>query len=250
MKKALLVGINYRGTDSELNGCINDVEGMSELLLSQGYQCKILTDDTVDKPTKMNIYYCWEWLLQGDPQEIFFHYSGHGSWIVDTNGDEKDRRDETLCPIDFEQNGMITDDEIRTLLVSRVKSTTRLVAIIDACHSETSFDLRYVYKLETSLFGKIKYVLHTNSYKETTGNVVIISGCKDTQTSADAYIIDRYQGVLTHSFLTLIDQSKTFKTMIKDLNKYIKEKNLSTQIPCLSFGISSSLDGIIFPTQI
>jgi hypothetical protein len=32
MKKALLIGINYRGLDGELNGCINDVEQMKNIL--------------------------------------------------------------------------------------------------------------------------------------------------------------------------------------------------------------------------
>jgi len=32
-KRALLVGINYRGTRSELNGCINDVTQVTDFYL-------------------------------------------------------------------------------------------------------------------------------------------------------------------------------------------------------------------------
>ena len=32
MKNALLVGINYKGTNYQLNGCINDVTNMSKFL--------------------------------------------------------------------------------------------------------------------------------------------------------------------------------------------------------------------------
>ena len=32
MKKALLIGINYVGTNSELNGCINDIYSMKNYL--------------------------------------------------------------------------------------------------------------------------------------------------------------------------------------------------------------------------
>ena len=33
MKRALLVGINYTGTDSALNGCINDISNINKFLL-------------------------------------------------------------------------------------------------------------------------------------------------------------------------------------------------------------------------
>lgn len=249
MKKALLVGINYKGTKSELNGCINDVNNMSTLLLSKGYHCKLLTDDSLDKPTKKNILTCWKWLLDGSTKEIFFHYSGHGSWIYDVNGDEKDKKDETLCPLDFETNGMITDDEIRELLVNKVPSDCRLVSLIDACHSETSFDLKYVYRPVTSIihiFDTEKYTLQTQDYMETKGNVIMISGCKDTETSADIYVAGKNQGALTYSFLKVLTTRSTFSEIIKDINNYIKKNKLSTQNPCLSFGKTPSLDSLIF----
>ena len=36
-KRALLVGINYYGTNNKLNGCINDVENINNFLLKNGY---------------------------------------------------------------------------------------------------------------------------------------------------------------------------------------------------------------------
>ena len=57
-KVALLIGINYRGTAHELNGCINDVENAKEYLLTKGYSSDniiTLTDDTDLKPTRKNI---------------------------------------------------------------------------------------------------------------------------------------------------------------------------------------------------
>lgn len=55
-KRALLIGINYRETPSELRGCINDVNNVKEFLLTKGYKEKyitILTDDTEVKPTQI-----------------------------------------------------------------------------------------------------------------------------------------------------------------------------------------------------
>ena len=56
-KKALLVGINYINTQDELNGCINDVNVMSnKLRIDYGFKSiTILTDETAYKPTRNNI---------------------------------------------------------------------------------------------------------------------------------------------------------------------------------------------------
>lgn len=91
-KVALLVGINYRGTSSELNGCINDVNSAKEFILTQGYEEKdiiVLTDDTILKPTRRNIMRKLMKLILSDAKNIYFHYSGHGTHIRDRNGDEK-----------------------------------------------------------------------------------------------------------------------------------------------------------------
>ena len=35
------------------------------------------------------------------------HYSGHGGFVEDDNGDEDDRYDVTMIPVDFQQAGQI-----------------------------------------------------------------------------------------------------------------------------------------------
>ena len=45
---------------------------------------------------------------------LYLHYSGHGSNVPDTNGDEvTDHRDEILCPHDLDWNDPLTDDWLR-----------------------------------------------------------------------------------------------------------------------------------------
>ena len=51
-KKALLIGINYTGTNIELTGCINDITNISKVLEKFKYSCTCLTDLTPLKPTK------------------------------------------------------------------------------------------------------------------------------------------------------------------------------------------------------
>ena len=93
MKRGLLVGINYIGTDLELRGCVNDVRNVNNFLLSIGYlqkNIRRLTDNTIQKPTKQNITTNLINMINnantGD--ELFFLYSGHGTQITDTSGDE------------------------------------------------------------------------------------------------------------------------------------------------------------------
>ena len=65
-KKALLMGINYIGSQYQLNGCISDVNSIKERLLKQGFidsNINILTDNTSIKPTKTNILSAFKDLL-------------------------------------------------------------------------------------------------------------------------------------------------------------------------------------------
>eukprot|EP00833_Pecoramyces_ruminatium_P000890 jgi/Orpsp1_1/1174922/evm.model.c7180000051971.1 len=96
-KKALFIGINYKGTKAELRGCINDVRNVSELFCRKFNfnNCLYLTDEQQDpkkKPTYENIIEGMKWLVQGakSGDSLFFHYSGHGGTAKDTDGDEVD----------------------------------------------------------------------------------------------------------------------------------------------------------------
>jgi hypothetical protein len=58
-KRALLVGINYIGTENALNGCINDVENMCDVLKSEfGYnENDILCDNEISKSEIPQFWY-------------------------------------------------------------------------------------------------------------------------------------------------------------------------------------------------
>ena len=145
-RKALLIGIDaYQGV-SPLIGPVNDAEAMHAFITADlGFDdgdVKLLTDADA---TRANILReIEEWLIgetrPGD--EVFFYFSGHGFQQPDTNGDESDRFDETLVPVDVAVRngetvvGMISDDEIAALL-NRL-SGRRVTVVVDACHSGTS----------------------------------------------------------------------------------------------------------------
>ncbi|KAF8897955.1 peptidase C14 [Mucidula mucida] len=161
-KKALCIGINYIGQDAELGGCINDAHNMKRFICQQyGYQpddIVMLTDDSRDPvriPTRQNMINAMQWLVRdAQPNDsLFFHYSGHGGNVEDTNGDEADGYDEVIYPVDFQESGHIVDDDLHDILVKPLPAGCRLTAIFDSCHSATALVLTTI---KYSTEGKIK----------------------------------------------------------------------------------------------
>lgn len=197
--RAVLVGINYFGTGNQLSGCINDVKKMRNFLIQQlGFhesEITVLTDDQ-DKalatyPSKANMIAAFrkaaaEITKSGDV--LVIHYSGHGSYMSQSYakrklGLEDDRRDETICPADFQTAGMIIDDDLRAILVDPLPAGSILRVIFDQCHSATALDLRYTYVPATR---KATETTLTESKNLKIGvckcDAKSLSGCKDSQT--------------------------------------------------------------------
>jgi len=246
-KKALLVGINYTGTQYKLNGCINDVNSIKERITSEGFtNINILTDITVKKATRDNILNEFRNLLihsqAGDL--LLFFYSGHGSYTLDRNKDETDGYDETIIPCDFKG---ITDDELKSIIQTNLKENVTLVGLFDCCFSGTMLDLKYQY-LDSLNYDK--YTENSNQL-ETKGNVLMISGSTDKQTSADAVFNNKPNGAMTWSFLETINQNKNasskckWRELVKSMRDLLK-KSRFTQIPQLSSGKFTDIDSEIF----
>lgn len=274
MRRALLIGINYLGTPSQLNGCINDINNVGSYLFNmRKYNSFIvLTDYTRIKPTKANILQAFNALFTnvraGD--ELWFHYSGHGSLLQDTNRDEESGFDSCICPIDYERAGFISDDVIRQMLAQRVPKGVKLYIVLDACHSGTGCDLRYKYDDNSYLTNKSaspstplpdKYIptdwsLQQTSYEfkkynKTIGEVYSISGCQDEQTSADAFIEGQATGALTFILLSCLransSTSYKWKHLLKDICCTEKIRGF-TQKTCITSGTPINLEDSVFST--
>ncbi|ARF08832.1 caspase domain protein [Catovirus CTV1] len=247
MKKALLIGINYKGTTSELSGCINDVNNMRQYLINQykvlPQNIKVLTDEApIDqKPTYDIILKNFDWLITGvkSGDSLFLHYSGHGSYLKDRSKDEEDGRDECICPLDYDKKGFIIDDIINSRLLQKIPENVNMTSIFDCCHSGTIMDLKY------GLDASKKYAITENKRinNNIKANVLMLGGCLDSQTSADTMEINsitkkqQNQGALTWGFFEIM---KKYNNTV-EINKFIQELNLLlknkkyTQIPQLSF---------------
>jgi hypothetical protein len=204
---ALCIGINYTGTPSALQGCINDALNLRGVLRSKyGFDVTLMTDDTARKPTQSNIITAIHELVRAsqaqDVEEIFLSFSGHGSWIRDYNGDERDGRDEVIVPLDFKRAGFLSDDVINQALKG-ARSDCRVVALFDSCHSGSVLDLQYRFNVP----GR---PIIENQSRNVNQDMVCISGCTDSTTSADAYIQSarRFQGAMTTAFLAVLAKSE------------------------------------------
>lgn len=222
MKKALLVGINkYKIPGCDLNGCVNDVTNLRDILLKYfGFEVSDIRVLTDERATKKNILDGLSYLTKSAKKNdtLVFQFSGHGSQIVDKNGDElKDNLDEILCPYDMDWEGTyIIDDELN-LLFSSVDELANVEIVLDSCHSgtgtrelaglkllpnEETFSVRYLYPPadiecrvdedmpRRSLFSGVKEKIDTNC--------ALFTACKDNQVAADSYIDGSYNGVFSY----------------------------------------------------
>lgn len=217
--KALLVGINkYKIPGADLNGCVNDVTNIRDVLLKYfGFtirEIRVLVDE---RATKKAIIERLKWLVKGVKagDRLLFHYSGHGSQIVDRDGDElKDKMDEIICPHDMDWDGnFISDDDLREIF-SGIPNGINLEVLLDSCHSGTGTrELQGIRNLPIEISFKprflpppvdiacrmdedmeIRHLLRGSNPI----NHVLFSGCRDNQTSADAYIGGAYNGAFTY----------------------------------------------------
>lgn len=254
INKAVFIGINYKGTTNSLRGCYNDVTSMANFL-EKNYdvqQAMILTDENEDynKPTRRHIIQAISWLANGAKKGdcLFFHYSGHGSQVKAVDDIyEKDHMDETICPLDYATNGMITDGELRYYLVDALPAGCKLTCVLDCCHSGTGLDLKYVLSkekcannllvhdqnFEIEFLNKIvklnEFFLEDCGYSDNNADVVMISGCMSSQTSADTYINNKSCGAMTFSFIESMKSSignnykLTFVDLLNDMTNLLKD---------------------------
>lgn len=241
-KNALLIGINYIGTQNELYGCINDANSINNLLIARGFKdIKLLTDNTSQKPTRDIIINQFINLLSSanNGDTIFLFYSGHGSYMHDTNNNEKTKNDQLIVPLDL---NIIVDDELKSIINNHLKSNVTLIALFDSCFSESVLDLKYQY-LDT--LNNNNDSINFNE-SETKGNVIMISGCADNQTSDDAVIDNLPQGALTWAFLKKFNslQNQTWRELLKGMRISLQDKGF-TQIPQLASGKLINIDSSI-----
>lgn len=200
---------------------------------------------------------------------------------------ECDGMDEVLCPVDFDwrRKVWITDDEIHAVLQTK-HPECRLVMVFDCCHSGTVFrsgnspsDSIYKVKprsldMPVDLLSRVP-AFTSEAAIDTTGhgdrfwgfeapavvdkpvikdkavndlvNTVVVSGCEDYQTSADAWFHNRFQGALTYCMQKFVynNPDMSVRELKESTHRYLKSFGFS-QNPQFSIGKNTNTKRFIF----
>jgi len=216
--RALIIGIDYIGTEYQLNGCRNDAYAVKKYLESEhrhGLDLRILTEDEDVKPTYSQVRRAIKWLMKHDGPK-FFYYSGHGTQRADYSGDEDDGLDEGICCLDHN----MWDDHLYKLMVKPLKG--RLFCIFDCCHSDTMLDMP---RLKGPLSSTISSCLCCGN-NEDCREIVCISGCKDNQSSYEVRAERKNRGLMTYNLIKAINKEPTisYARLIEGINRKIKKR--------------------------
>lgn len=241
-KRALLIGINYASIpDITLNGCIDDIINMRNVLIDaydyQSSNIVLLRDDNSDpmfQPTFTNIMNQLKLLATySTPQdEIWFHYSGHGSLIQKLNDTNPNSVDNILVPLDYPTNGFIREDDLLEI-IQTIKC--RAIFLFDCCHSGSMCDMPWSIQYNSPASYS---TIQNNNKIVNNPNIYIFSGCKDNQTSADTYsaLEGESVGAFTNAFIESLRKSR-HNTSLLLLYREICMKLANdgyTQVPVLS----------------
>ena len=276
-KRALLIGINkYLIPGADLRGCVNDVKDLSAALVQfYGFKKKditVLVDGAATQKAMENgISSLVRGAKKGDV--LVLHYSGHGSNVPDDaeNRDEADGRDEILCPADLNWDKPLRDDWLRKTF-DKLPAGVSFTIIMDCCHSGTNTraieppDVKVKQRYLPSPWGLAaaetgrslpranKPLLRSSRSPRKAKDIVnaelpelLITGCRDTQTSADAFINGRYNGALTFALVEAIRKTKgrlTYRQLHDRAAEVLKARKFE-QVPQLE-GKTSRFDAPLF----
>ena len=224
---ALLIAINdYRGTENDLKGCLNDQSDMEVLLHTEYRVVKLSDDQATVSNVKSKLKEIISILNKGD--KFVIHYSGHGTQVIDKNGDEKDGYDEALYLYD----GCLIDDELHSILMNLREGVVCLV-LLDSCFSGTAtrgLNQKNRFVTTDSIephFAKQRSITKVDDMKW-----CVISGCSENQTSADGVFNGRPNGAFTYYLIKSVRENITIKDWFKNLRKLLPSWKYS-QIPTL-----------------
>lgn len=154
--------------------------------------------------------------------------------------DEPDGRDECICPVDYALAGMIYDDELYAEIVAKWPEGASLRAVFDCCHSGSGMDLPWRWD-KASKWSR-------ENARDVSADILMISGCRDNQTSADASIEGKYNGALTWSVLKALKAARaarrrgearsvtiappTWEALVKDIRTRLMGYSQVPQFSC------------------
>jgi len=231
-KRAILIGCNYDATPSvKLAGCINDIVHMRNALIdAYGYQddnVYMLRDDSPNQlPTRRNILYLLTQLVSASDVDdmVWVHYSGHGVQVLEPGLGSQDG----IVPCDYNTAGIIDQVTLNNIIKN---AKCKMMVCFD---SGSQCSLEYSINYNGSAFSKTV----NNSKRIANANIIMLSRCQDSQTSADTYdnMEKKNVGAFTQTLLETLrqnDHNVALLPLYSQLCANLKTEGFA-QIPVLS----------------
>lgn len=208
---------------------------------------------------------------------LVFHYSGHGGLEKNLTGEEESGYDSCIYPVDFQVAGSIIDDIMHDVLVRPLPPGARLTTFFDSCHSGSALDLPFAYSTKGVIkepnvlrdvgkdglnavmsyasgnIGGVMSSLSSAFTKATRGDtnreqviiknssaadVIMLSGSKDDQTSADTTEFGLATGAMSYSFINVMasQPNQSYISLLNNMRgamtgKYSQKPQLSSSHP-------------------
>lgn len=276
-KLAFLVGINDYPSDagfSSLRGCVTDVNLQRQLLIYRfGFQPQDIITLTDAQATRENILTGFDEHLikQAKPGDIVvFHFSGHGSQVVDPDKDFPDGLNSTFVPADSKlpanypvQGGPVLDITGHTLfLLMKAIQTDNLTVVLDSCHSGggtrgnfrvrsrdggrelTASEAEYAYQEQWLSRLNLSNEEFIKQRRAGIANGVAIASTKRNQLAADAPFSDFFAGAFTYLMTQYLWQqtgSESFNNAIPNIARSTTRLSFSRQEPIFEVEPGSNL---------
>lgn len=263
-KLALLVGANGY-PENPLYGCINDVLLQRELLIHRfGFQPEdilTVTDETEIKPTREGVLQAFEQHLiqQAKPSDVVvFHFSGHGSQVVDPNSPFRNQLNSTFVPLNRQVSQssdrfVVSDIMGKSLfLLMSALPTENVTVILDSCHSgggkRGNLTIRSIvggndtYRSESEREYQEKWQkqlkmsdeeLHRQRQQGIAKGIVIASAAQD-QLAADTPFDGFHAGAFTYALTQYLWQmagSESVSNSIANISRSTTKISTTRQIP-------------------
>ncbi|RCI03735.1 Ca(2+)-dependent cysteine protease [Rhizopus stolonifer] len=217
------------------------------------------------KPTRENILAAMQWLVH-DAEPNDSGHGGRVADIHSDEDDGHDETIYPLDYDQYEgDTGQIKDDNMHDIMVKPLPKGCRLTAIFDSCHSGTVLDLPYVYSTKgqikennmfkhagmgilsagiqyargdkdgalSSIMSLGKQLLEARQISDdvrqrntTLADVIMFSGCKDDQTSADAKEAGRPTGAMSFALTTTLRENpnQSYHKLLNNLRQILRDK--------------------------
>ena len=196
-RRALCVGIDEYA-ERPLAGCVADAEAWGSTLERSGFQVQYLRNG---EATHEGILSRLDSMIAGatSGDVLVFQYAGHGTQLEDENGDESDRFDEALVPIDYTSGAFLLDDDLARSL-ARLPAGVQLTLFMDCCHSGTNSRFAPPVRPRTNAVERVRYLpanaemvaahrafrrsrgeMATPAAEESAPGVIHIAACQDQE---------------------------------------------------------------------